>query len=100
MFSNYLVLARYSHPAEGWNIEEYKKNIYFVVSQRVCKATGPVPVAMAKGTFVRSESRADGGANVEAGNWLRTLDCTRQGEEEESLEPTLGADGNIYFEDV
>ena len=44
---------------------------------------------------------ADGGANVEAGNWLRTLDCTRQGEEEESLEPTLMvADGNICLEDV
>lgn len=33
------------------------KIIYFVVSQRACKATGPVSVAMAKGTFVRSESR-------------------------------------------
>ena len=72
-----------------------------MVSQRVCKATGPVPVAMAKGTFVRSESRPMEVLMLKPGIDIGHLIVQDKGKKKKRVwNQHLVADGNIYFEDV
>ena len=70
-----------------------------MVSQRACKATGPVPVAMAKGTFVRSESRPMEVLMLKPGIDLGHLIGQDKGKNRDWNQHFLAA-GNIYFEDV